>query len=304
MASVRYAYVNGEIVAFEQARVHVSSAGFKFGTGVFEGIRGYWNAAHEQMYLFRMAEHMRRLNFSQRFMRFEQVFTAEHVCDKTLALVRANELRENIHIMTTVYVSGFGGPTVCGPVDLAITTTPGVGPKLAERGAHVQISSWQRVPDTAMPVRVKCNANYHNGRLGALQAAVDGYDACLFLNNRGKVAEGHGMCFFFIRDGCAVTPTVTSDVLESITRLTVMELLREDLEMDVEEREVDRTELVNAEEAFFCGTAWEVTPIVSVDRTPVGDGQVGPRVRALQRVFAEVTAGTTERYPEWRLAVY
>jgi branched-chain amino acid aminotransferase len=304
MASARYAYVNGEIVAFEDARVHISSAGFKFGTGVFEGIRGYWNESQEQLYLFRMDEHMRRLAFSQRFMRFEQTFSGDHVRERIVDLVRANELREDIHIMSTVYVSGFGGPDVCGPVDLAITTTPGVGPKLAQRGAHVQVTSWQRVPDNAMPVRVKCNANYHNGRMGLLQAKVDGYDACLFLNSRGKVAEGHGMCFFMIRDGRAVTPTVTSDILESITRLTVMQLLAEELGVEVVEREMDRTELAGADEAFFCGTAWEITPVVSVDRIAVGDGQVGPAVRDLQRVFGEVTRGTATRHAGWRLGIY
>ncbi len=304
MASARYAFVNGDIVPFADAKVHVSTAGFKFGTGVFEGIRGYWNAAHGQMYLFRMDEHMRRLAYSQRFMRFEDPIAGEHVQEKTLTLVRANELRENIHIMTTVYVAGHGSPTVCGPVDLAITTTPGVGPRLAERGARVQVSSWQRVADTAMPMRVKCNANYHNGRLAALQAQVDGYDACLFLNSRGKVAEGHGMCFFMLRHGRAVTPPLSSDILESITRQTVIELLREELGLEVVERDIDRSELADTEEAFFCGTAWEVTPVVSVDRIPVGDGAVGETVRALQRAYLDAACGTSDRHAGWRLPVY
>ncbi len=304
MANAEYAYVNGEIVPFADAKVHISSVGFKFGAGVFEGLRGYWNPQREQMYLFRMAEHMRRIEFSQTFMRFEEVISGATVEEKTLALLRANALHETVHIMTTCFVSGFGAPTATGPIDLAIVTAPKIGSGLAETGANVQVSSWQRLPDNVMPVRVKCNANYQNGRLAAMQSHVDGYDTALFLNTRGKVAEGHGMCFFMFRDGCAITPTLTSDILESITRATVIELLREDMGIEVIEREVDRSELALADEAFFCGTAWEVTPVVSIDRMSIGGGFPGPLVQALRKRYLDVALGTVDDYPHWRTAVY
>jgi len=304
MANATYAYVNGDIVPFTDAKVHISSAGFKFGAGVFEGLRGYWNREHEQMYLFRMDEHMRRLEFSQSFMRFSQVIPGAEVQEKTLELLRANALHETVHIMTTCYVSGFGSPSAAGPVDLAVVTSPNVGPGLAETGAKVQVSSWQRLPDHVMPVRVKCNANYQNGRLAAMQAQVDGYDTALFLNTRGKVAEGHGMCFFMFRDGRAITPTLTSDILESITRDTVIQLLREDLGVEVIEREVDRSELALADEAFFCGTAWEVTAVVSIDQRPLGNGKPGPLVQALRKRYLDVAHGSVDTCPHWRTAVY
>ncbi len=304
MASATYAYINGEIVPFDDAKVHISSVGFKFGAGVFEGLRGYWNPDHEQMYLFRMEEHMQRLEFSQAFMRFDEVIAGASVQEKTLALLRANELHETVHIMTTCYVSGYGAPTAAGPVDLAIVTAPRVSSKLAETGAHVQVSSWQRLPDNVMPVRVKCNANYQNGRLAAMQSHVDGYDTALFMNTRGKVAEGHGMCFVMFRDGRAITPTLTSDILESITRDSVIELLREDLGIEVIEREIDRSELALADEAFFCGTAWEVTPVISIDRRPVGNGEPGPLVKALRNRYLDVALGNVDAYTPWRTPVY
>jgi len=300
----RYAFLNGEIVPWDDARVHVASVGFRFGTGVFEGIRAYWNPEQQQLYVYQLAEHLTRLIYSQRFMRFDSIFQPDYVADRLLALLRANEFRETLHIMATSYVSGPGLPQTCGPVDLAITAAPSKRPASRTEGCRVQVSAWQRVPDAAMPMRVKCNANYQNGRLAAVQALADDYDTALLLNGHGKVAEGPGMCFFMFRDGQAITPTVTSDILESITRRTVITLLREHLDTPVVERDIDRSELVAADEAFFCGTAWEITPIVQIDRLAVGEGAVGPRVAALQGLFLDIAEGRSELYPQWRTPVY
>lgn len=304
MAKPKCLFLNGEIVPWDEGKVHVSSAAFKFGTGVFEGIRGYWNDSAEQMYLFRLQEHLQRLVYSQTFMRFEQIIQPDYVAAKLIELLRTNELRETVHIMTTAYVSGTGGPTTCGPIDLAITAGPLARPKFRDTGCSAQVSSWQRIADNAMPVRIKCNANYQNGRIAALQANADGYDTSILMTSRGKIAEGPGMCFFMIRGGVAVTPTVTNDILESITRETVMELVSEYCGIDVVERDIDRTELISADEAFYCGTAWEVTPIVSIDKLPVGNGEIGPVVKKLQRTYAEIVTGQTPDHPEWRTPVY
>jgi branched-chain amino acid aminotransferase len=288
----KYVFINDEIVPWEDAKVHVSTAAFKFGTAVFEGLRGYWNEQQQQMYLFRMDSHMKRLEFSQKFMRFEKIYDAAYVTEKTIELLRANEFESTVHSMTTVFVDGFGGPTVSGPVGLAITAATRGGPGLLEEGCTAQVSSWQRVPDNAMPMRVKCNANYQNGRLAGLQAKADGYDTAIMLNARGKVSEGPGMCFH-----------TSSDILESITRATVLELLRE-AGIETQERDIDRSELAAADEAFFCGTAWEITPIVAMDRLAVGTGEVGPIVRELQARFFSIARGESSDYPQWRTPVY
>ena len=305
MASPKYASLDGEIVAWNDARVHIASAGFKFGTGVFEGLRGYWNADAKEMYLFRMAEHMKRLEFSQRFMRFDEIITAETVTEKTIELVQANGFKgENLHIMTTAYVSGMGGPGVCGPVGLAITVQERPRSDRVIGGVTAQVSSWMRVPDNAMPMRVKCNANYNNGRLATVQAVADGYDTAIFLNSRGKVSEGPGMCFFMVRDGVPITPSVTSDILESITRETVLEMIEEVFGVKPVERDVDRSELMAADEAFFCGTAWEVTPVLGIDRVNIGDGAIGPMTKRLQDAFFAVCDGSSGTHAEWRLPIY
>jgi branched-chain amino acid aminotransferase len=299
----KYIFLNDEIVPWEDAKVHVSTVAFKFGTAVFEGLRGYWNDDHQQMYLFQMDAHMKRLEYSQKFMRFENVFDGAYVREKTIELLRANEFRATVHSMATVFVEGFGGPAVSGPVGLAITAATRGGPGQLEEGCTAQVSSWQRVADNAMPMRVKCNANYQNGRLAGMQARADGYDTAILLNARGKVSEGPGMCFFMMRDGVASTPHTSSDILESITRLTVIELLRES-GVEVQERDIDRSELAAADEAFFCGTAWEVTPITAIDRLKVGNGEVGTVVRGLQERFFSVAKGESADHPEWRTPVY
>ncbi len=304
MTKMKYVFLNGEIVPWDEAKVHVATVAFKFGTAVFEGLRAYWNDSEEQLYLLLLDAHMRRLDYSQRFMRFDDPMDSAYVGEKILELLRANEYREGVHILATVFVDGFGPPATSGPVGLAITAAPRTDPKVREHGCSAQVSSWQRVPDVAMPMRVKCNANYQNGRLATLQAKADGYDTAILLNSRGKISEGPSMCFFMIRDGKAVTPTVTSDILESITRRAVIELLETHLELEVEQRDIDRSELPAAEEAFYCGTAWEITPVVSIDRLVVGDGKVGPVVRKLQQVYADVACGKLSHYPAWRTPVY
>ena len=304
MSRPKFIYLNDEMVLWEDAKVHVSTGAFKFGAAVFEGIRGYWNAEQEQMYLFRLDDHMRRLTHSQVFMRFDEIKDTADIGDKTLQLIRANELRENIHIVTTTFVDGIGGPSTSGPIGVSITTGPWAGTTRIENGCSAQVSSWQRSADTALPMRIKCNANYQNGRLAAVQAEADGYDTAILLNSRGKVAEGPSMCFFMIRDGKAVTPTTSSDILESITRQTMIDILPEMCGVPVVERDIDRSELLMAEEAFFCGTAWEVTPVTSIDRVPLGSGAVGPVVSNLQKTYFDLTNGRTNTHADWLTAVY
>lgn len=304
MPLAKYVCMNGEIVPWDNARVHVFSPIAKYATAVFEGIRGYWSAQDEEIYLFRLEEHLQRLRYSQSFMRFDGDVDHDFLVDRTMELVRANGFRETIHIRVMAFVDGEGDLGATGPVGTAITAVPRPLPKKVVDGCSAQVSSWIRVPDHAMPLRVKCNANYNNGRLALIQSRADGYDAAILLNSRGKVAEGPSMCFFMVRDGVPVTPSVTNDLLESITRDTLLQVCREYLDLEPIEREVDRSELYGAEEAFFCGTGWEITPITSIDRLPVGDGRVGPIARRLQETYFGLVEGRIPDHPEWRTPVY
>ena len=302
-ASEPLIYFKDRVVPWHEARVHVFSPAVKYGAGVFEGIRGYWNADREEMYLFRVPEHMKRLHYSQVMMRFSPIIDSQRVHDALLEMMRANNFRETVHIRTTVYVDGDGESAARGPTELAITAVPRPLPQRVSSGVHAQISSWQRIPDAAMPMRAKANANYNNSRMAAIQASEDGYDAAIMLNGRGKVSEGPGMCLFVIRDGVPITPSVTNDILESITRETLLTVLREDLNLDPVERDLDRSEIIASQEAFFCGTGWEITPITHVDRIAIGDGQVGPITQRIQQRYFDLVHGRSNDRSEWRIKV-
>ena len=304
MSLARYAIMDGEVVPWHEARVHVFTPAFKYGSNVFEGLRAYWNEDEEELYVFRLAEHMERLEFSQRMMRLDRIIDGDHVASKVLELLRANETRETVHIRPTIFIGGDGDTTAQGPIHLAITAVARPLPERVHAGCSAQISNWERINDRAMPLRIKAGTNYGNSRYGAVQAKIDGYDTALFLNRNGKISEGPGMCFFMIRDGVPITPSVTSDILESITRDTVLELLRDRMGLSPVEREVDRSELGAAEEAFFCGTGWEITPINSIDRLDIGAGEPGPLTRRLQALYFDIVHGRDSEYGHWCTRVW
>lgn len=291
-------YFNGEYVPWDQANVHVFSPAVKYGASVFEGIRGYWNEEQEKLYLFRLQEHMARIEFSQRVMRFNEIAPADPLCDATVELMRRNNFKCSVHIRPTVYLDGTGESSARSPIGQFITAIPRGTPAKVEKGVRAQISSWERISDRCMPARAKANANYNNSRYAGIQASVDGYDAAIMLNSRGKISEGQGMCVFMVRNGVVITPSVTSDILESITRDTVIILLKE-LGFDVQERDVDRSEFCDASEAFFCGTGWEVTPINEVDGAPVGEGKPGKVTRRLQKEYFDLVNGVTVDTRGW-----
>lgn len=300
----RFAWLDGRLVPWAEARIHVYSPAVKYGAGVFEGLRGYWNPAQGEMFVFRLRDHLDRLLFGIKVMRFDVSPDPALLEAAVLEVVRANGFREGVHIRLSALLDGEGEMTATGPVLFACTATTRPSTRALTEGVAAGVVSWRRPEDAALPMRVKANANYQNGRLAVQEAKANGYGAAILLDAAGKLAEGPGMCLFLVRRGVAITPSITSGILESITRETVIRLLREELGVAVEERTVDRSELYAAEEAFFCGTAWEVTPIVSVDRLPVGGGTVGPLTRRLQALYLAVARGESALHPEWRTPVY
>ena len=296
-------WMNGKVVSQTEAVLPVNSAAVFYATNVFEGIRAYWNEADEQLYAFRLDEHFARLRESMKMMRFTVPYSDADLHAAVRQVLTGNAFREDIHMHLVAYVVG-AGMEATTPTGLYIN--PRRRGRIAEgEGLRCCVSSWARTSDNAIPIRLKCGANYQNGRLALLQAKADGYDAPIFLNQQGLVAEGTGATFFMVRKGQVVTPPVTSDILESITRATLIDKLVPDvLGMTVVEREIARTELYVAEEAFFCGSGYEITPIVSVDRFPLGDGHVGPMTQKLSQAYMNTVRGIDKRYPEWRTPVY
>jgi branched-chain amino acid aminotransferase len=302
-AKTKQMVVNGKTVPFADATVHLMSPAMRYGLNVFEGLRGYWNADEGQLYLFRLDEHMQRFGQSIRLLRMNAEFTMGTVSDAVIGLLRADKHRANCHIRTTAYLDGIGEHHVTGPVSWMVYAGPRPRGNKVETGISAHISSWRRMSDNAMPPRIKCGANYANARLARFQAQIDGYDDAIMLNDLGRVGEGPGACVFIVRGGRLITPDVTSGILESITRDTILTLAR-DHGIDVEERPVDRTELYAAQEVFLAGSAAEVMPVISIDRMNLGAGSVGNITKTLQKAYFETVEGRIAAYRRWLTPVW
>jgi branched-chain amino acid aminotransferase len=296
-------WMNGKLVSQAEAVLPVNSAAVFYATNVFEGLRAYWNDAEEELYCFRLADHFARFRESMKMMRFTIDYSDDDLFQAVREVLIGNEIREDVHIHMVAYVGGTG-------LDAVAPTGLYINPRRRSRvqdgaGLRCCVSSWARTSDNAIPIRLKSGANYQNGRLATLQANADGYDQPIFLTREGHVAEGTGATFFMVRKGRLVTPPVTADILESITRTTLIETIcPEVFGMNVVEREIDRTELYVAEEAFFCGSGYEITPIVSIDRFPLGEGKVGPITQDLRRAYLDIVQGVDNRFAEWRIPTY
>jgi branched-chain amino acid aminotransferase len=293
-------WMNGKVVSQAEAVLPVNSAAVFYATNCFEGLRAYWNAEEGEMYGFRLAEHFARLRESMKMMRFSVPYSDVDLYEAVREIIRANEVREDIHMHLVAYVLGTGLDAT-GPTGLYIN--PRRRPS-APTGLRCCVSSWMRTTDNAIPIRLKSGSNYQNGRLATLQAKADGYDAPILLNRGGTVAEGTGATFFMVRRGVLLTPPLTADILESITRTTLLADVIPDLGLEAQERDIARTELYVADEAFFCGSGYEITPILSIDRFPLGNGEVGPITRKLMRAYMDLVRGVDRRHPEWRTPVY
>ena len=303
MSTPRYLYLNGRLVPDAEAVIHVQSAAVKYGTSVFEGLRAYWNERQRELYVFRLGEHIDRLYQSLRMMRMDHTFTRDQIAASILDVLRKNEYREDVHIRQTAYVEADAGMDATGPVGLAVGARTRY--ESVKGGIAACVSSWIRIADGSMPPRIKCSANYQNGRLATLEAKMNGYQGALLMNSRGKLAEAPGACCFVVRRGVPITPPVTADILESVTRATLLELFRKELGREPVERDIDRTELYVADEAFLCGSGWEITPLLSIDRLALGDGKSpGPLTKAIQDCYFAVVRGEKPAYRDWLTPVY
>jgi branched-chain amino acid aminotransferase len=267
-------------------------------------MRAYWSDADQQLYVFRLREHLQRLRRSAKIARIPLPADPARFERETLEVIRANDLHEDLHVRLIVFVdTDDGGLASREPVGYVIAPIPTTR-YFETAGLHVAVSSWHRTADNAIPARVKAAANYQNSRLALLQAKTDGYDDAIMLNTDGSVAEGPGYTLFLVRDDQPMTPSVTSNILEGVTRSTLLALFPESLGVTVEQRQIDRTELYVADEAFFAGTAAEVTPILSVDRRPVGEGAMGPLTAKVRDAYFRAVRDGSAPHPEWRTPVY
>lgn len=306
LEKVRYITMDGKIIPFKEARIHPLNTAMKFAASVFDAWRAYWNEEHGELYVFRLKEHLVRLVQSAKISQVACPYSVEEMARQNLELIRSNEYREDLHCRLILFVNEIdGGLFSVSPVSTLLAAMPmphffKVGPE----GIHCCVSNWRRISDEDVPPRIKAAANYQNSRLAGLQALADGYDSAILLDRNGKVTEGPAYCIFIIRDGVPVTPPTTSSVLESITRDTFIALFPEITGQQVVQREIDRTELYIADEAFFCGSSAEATPILSVDRRQIGDGKMGPITQKIRETYLELVRGRTSTHREWLVPVY
>jgi branched-chain amino acid aminotransferase len=299
-------YFNKQFVPLSDARVSIRTNALHYGSGVFEGIRAYWNADEQQLFVFRLPEHYERMVRNCRVLKLKLEHDVKELCAITVELLRRNRPKEDTYIRPIAYVSSEGlGPKLVGyETGFAIYTIP-LGDYIdTSTGIKVGVASWRRISDNTIPARCKITGGYINSALARTEALEQGYDEAIFLTQDGFVSEGSAENIFLVRNGALVTPDLSQDVLEGITRDTLIALCRDELGLPVVERQVGRTELYTADEVFLCGTGAQVSPVIEVDRRPVGSGKIGPVSARIQRLYFEVVKGRHPKYRHWCTAVF
>ncbi|MCJ7534490.1 MAG: branched-chain amino acid transaminase [Anaerolineales bacterium] len=302
----KYAYFKGEIVPYSQAKVGVLTHGFNYGTAVFAGLRAYWNEEQEQLYIFRPTDHFQRLLNSARVMCMDFDHNPESLTQITLELLRKEEYRRDIYIRPLAYKEDeIIGVRLHDLVDeISIAALPFDSYVANDTNAHVTFSSWRRLDDNMIPARGKVSGAYANSALIKTDAVKSGFDEALVLTQDGHVSEGSAMNVFMVRNEALITPSITENILEGITRRTAMELARQELGIQIIERPIDRTEIYMSDELFMTGTAAQIVAITQVDHRQIGTGKMGPITTRLRELYQQAVRGKLAKYKHWNIPVY
>ena len=304
--STPMAYLRGEFMPLADAKIGIMTHAFNYGTAVFEGIRGNWNGDQGELYLFRVREHVERLRQSAKIMRMQLRASDDELVAQIHELAARSEFREDVYVRPIVYKSSeMLGVRMHDLEDDYLLFLAPFGAYLdPEAGARCMTSSWRRVDDTSIPARAKVNGLYVNNAMAKTEAQLSGFDEGILLNQDGHVSEGSGENIAILRHGRIITPPPQDNILEGITLETALQVAREELGIEVEQRSIDRSELYIADEVFMTGTAAHVTPVVEVDRVPVGDGRPGPVTTQLQQRYFQAITGRLPQYAGWLTPVY
>ncbi len=299
-------FMDGEYVEASKAMIPIRTHAFLYGTAVFEGIRAYWNEEEKQLYAFRVPEHYERLLRSAKIMCMKSPYTVEEHCEITRKLLAKNNYKEDCYMRPTLYKSAQKvGPGLYDNTDSYALITNKMGDYIdTSKGLRVCVSSWRRNSDNAIPPRAKVAGSYANAALIKTDAHNMGFDDAVVLDEAGQVTEGSAMNLFLVQNGKLVTTMKTDNILVGVTRNTIMELAKDVLGIETEERPIDRTELYISDEAFYCGTGAQISPIVSIDNRTLGDGTLGPISKELQKLYFDVVKGKVPKYKKWCMPVY
>jgi branched-chain amino acid aminotransferase len=298
IVEVDYIWMDGELVKWREASVHVMTHCLHYGSGVFEGIRGY--GADGELYVFRLEDHIDRLFESAGLYFMDIPYSKEELIGGTLDVLRGNEITENCYIRPLVYrgYGSFGLNPEGSPVRTSIIAFPFGKYIEAEEGAKCCISSWRRISPASLPPESKACGNYINSILAKMEAIKNGFDEAIFLDNQGFVSEGSGENLFLVKKDTVYTPPNFASILIGITRDSIIQLL-EEMKYEVIKRQITRTELYSADEVFFTGTAAEITPVINIDHHPIETGKVGEVTKNLINRFTKIVTGKEERYKKW-----
>jgi len=305
VALSKHAFFEGKIVPFEDAKISVATHGFLYGTTVFSGMRAYWNEEKMRLFIFRPYEHFHRLLDSARIMSMSIPYDEQGLIDLTLELLRTDNWQEDIYLRPTIYKADFGiGVRLHNLRDEFSMFVVAFEKYLSnDTNAHLTFSSWRRIDDNAIPARGKISGSYANSALIKTDANRAGFDEAIVLGQEGQVSEGSAMNIFMVRDGVLVTPPSTDNILEGITRRSVIELAHNELGLQVVERSIDRTEVFIAEELFLTGTAAQIVAATKVDYRPIGAGVMGPITAKLRALFDDVVRAKLPKYKHWNVEV-
>ncbi len=306
MALPNHAFFNGRIVPYSEAKVGVLTHGLNYGTGVFGGIRAYWNEEQQQLFIFRPHDHFRRFLESTKLLRMEFSYTETDLTKILIDLLRAENYKTDSYIRPIAFYSDeiIGVRLHDLTPALAMVAMPFGKYVEKDDNSHVTFSSWRRVEDNVIPARGKITGSYINSAFAKTDAQRAGFDEAIILTQDGHVCEGSAENIFVVRHGMIMTPPVSDNILEGINRQTVMTLLRDKLGMNAVERSIDRSEVYLAQEVFFTGTGAQITAVTRVDHRAIGTGQMGPITKKLREVFFEVVRGREDKYKHWCVPVY
>ena len=301
----KHAFFEGKIVPLADAKVNIATHGFLYGTAVFSGMRAYWNEEQQRLFVFRPYDHFRRLLHSARIMSMQSLYDEEGLIQLTVDLLKTDSWQQDVYLRPTFYKADMGiGVRLHNLRDEFSMFVTAFDKYVAnDTNAHVTISSWRRIDDNAIPARGKISGAYANSALIKTDANLAGFDEALVLDSNGHISEGSAMNIFMLRDGVLVTPPVTDNILEGITRKSIIELARKELGLEVVERSIDRTEVFIAEEMFMTGTAAQVTAVTKVDHRPVGAGVMGPITTKFRTMYEDILRGKNNKYLHWNVEV-
>jgi branched-chain amino acid aminotransferase len=306
LAVPNYAFFRGKIVPYSDAKIGVMTHALNYGTAAFGGVRGYWSEAEEELFIFRPQDHYKRLLNSAKLMNMDVGYSPDELVHITIELLQKEGYRQDVYVRPLIYFADeiIGVKLHDLKTEITIFSVPFDKYVSNDTGAHVTVSSWRRVDDNSIPARGKIAGAYVNTAFIKSDAVRSGFDEALVLNQDGHISEGSAENFFMVRDGVLITPPITDNILEGITRRSVIELARNELNLEVRERSIDRTEVYISDELFLTGTAAQVTAITRVDHRQIADGKMGPLTAKLRELYSDAVRGKLKKYRHWNQAVY